>query len=51
MRREAFHLRAAWVAALLIALIAVSASAQYQTGSLYGKAMAKDGSLLPGVTR
>src|SRR5881392_1012764 len=36
--------------ALCIALIAVSASAQYQTGNIYGKAQAKDGSLLPGVT-
>jgi hypothetical protein len=50
MRRDAIHVRAAIVAALLVALIAVSASAQYQTGNIYGKTVAKDGSLLPGVT-
>lgn len=50
MRRDSIHIRAALVAALLVALIAVSASAQYQTGNIYGKTMAKDGALLPGVT-
>src|SRR6184192_268954 len=37
-------------AALLISLIAVSGFAQFQTGNIYGKIQAKDGSLLPGVT-
>jgi hypothetical protein len=37
-------------AALCVALLAVSAFAQYQTGNIYGKAQAKDGSVLPGVT-
>jgi len=51
MRRDSIRtIRAAMVAALLIALIAVSASAQYQTGNIYGRTMAKDGSVLPGVT-
>jgi hypothetical protein len=31
-------------------LIAVSAFAQFQTGNIYGKVQAKDGSVLPGVT-
>jgi hypothetical protein len=38
------------VAALLVAMLAVSASAQYQTGSLYGKTTSNDGTALPGVT-
>jgi len=38
------------VAALLVALVAVSASAQYQTGNIYGRTLAKDGSMLPGAT-
>src|SRR5260221_2592648 len=38
------------VVATLCALFAVSAFAQYQTGNLYGKAQAKAGSVLPGVT-
>src|SRR5687767_10617104 len=42
--------RAAMVAALLIALVAVSASAQYQTGNIYGRTLSKDGAVLPGVT-
>src|ERR1044071_6505787 len=37
-------------AALLIALFAVSGYAQFQTGNIYGKVQAKDGSVLPGVT-
>src|SRR5438552_3119764 len=37
-------------AALCVALLAVSGYAQYQTGNIYGKAQAKDGSVLPGVT-
>ena len=36
--------------ALCIALIAVGAFAQFQTGNIYGKVVAKDGSALPGVT-
>ena len=31
-------------------LFAGSALAQYQTGNIYGKVQAKDGSVLPGVT-
>ena len=50
MRRESVSIRAVVVAALLVALIAVSASAQYQSGNIYGRTTAKDGSLLPGVT-
>jgi hypothetical protein len=39
------------VAALVVALmIGISASAQYQTGNIYGKTTAKDGTALPGVT-
>src|SRR5438270_615445 len=36
--------------ALCLSLIAVSAFAQFQTGNIYGKVVAKDGSALPGVT-
>jgi len=36
--------------ALCVALVAVSAYAQFQTGNIYGKVQAKDGSALPGVT-
>jgi hypothetical protein len=39
-----------WISALLIALIAFSASAQFQTGNIFGRVVAKDGSVLPGVT-
>jgi len=35
---------------VLAVLLAGSAFAQYQTGNIYGKVMAKDGSILPGVT-
>jgi hypothetical protein len=35
---------------LCMALFAVSAFAQFQTGNIYGKVQAKDGSVLPGVT-
>jgi len=38
------------VATLCISLMAVSAFAQLQTGNIYGKTQAKDGSVLPGVT-
>ena len=38
------------LAALCISLLAVSAFAQFQTGNIYGKVQAKDGSALPGVT-
>jgi hypothetical protein len=37
-------------AALLITLFAVSGFAQFQTGNIYGKVQAKDGSVLPGVS-
>src|SRR5438093_4318653 len=33
-----------------VALFAVSAYAQFQTGNIYGRVQAKDGSVLPGVT-
>jgi hypothetical protein len=36
--------------AFLVSLLAVSAFAQIQSGNIYGKAQAKDGSALPGVT-
>lgn len=42
--------RTALVAVLLFALLAVSASAQYQTGNIYGRTISNDGSPLPGVT-
>jgi hypothetical protein len=38
------------MAALCISLLAVSAFAQSQSGNIYGKVQAKDGSALPGVT-
>src|SRR5439155_9980689 len=38
------------LAALCTALIAVSGYAQFQTGNIYGRVQAKDGSVLPGVT-
>jgi hypothetical protein len=50
MKRSAPGFLAVLAAALCVALIAVSASAQFQTGNIYGKAQAKDGSVLPGVT-
>jgi hypothetical protein len=37
-------------AALLVSLLAVSGFAQFQSGNIYGKVQAKDGSVLPGVT-
>src|SRR5438045_6187441 len=37
-------------AAMLVSLFAVSGYAQLQTGNIFGKAQAKDGSALPGVT-
>ncbi|HXG57521.1 MAG TPA: TonB-dependent receptor [Thermoanaerobaculia bacterium] len=39
-----------FAATLLISLLAVSGFAQIQTGNIYGKVQAKDGSALPGVT-
>jgi hypothetical protein len=42
--------RAVIIAATCIALFAVSGYAQFQTGNIYGKVQAKDGSVLPGVT-
>jgi hypothetical protein len=38
------------MAAVCVTLLAGSALAQYQTGNIYGKVQAKDGSVLPGVT-
>lgn len=38
------------VAAVCIALFAVSGYAQFQTGNIYGRVQAKDGSVLPGVS-
>ncbi|HKB80269.1 MAG TPA: carboxypeptidase-like regulatory domain-containing protein, partial [Thermoanaerobaculia bacterium] len=38
------------LAAICIALFAVSGYAQFQSGNIYGKVQAKDGSVLPGVT-
>ena len=42
--------RGSILVAICVALLAVSAYAQYQTGNIYGKVQAKDGSVLPGVT-
>ncbi len=52
MRRGSIlRIRAVMVTAfVVIALMAVSASAQYQTGNIYGRTVAKDGTALPGVT-
>jgi hypothetical protein len=50
MRRRPRFIRAALAAALLVTLIAFSAHAQYQTGSIFGRTLSKDGSGLPGVT-
>jgi hypothetical protein len=41
---------AVFAAAICVLLVAASGFAQYQTGNIYGKAQAKDGSVLPGVT-
>src|SRR5438445_12080145 len=38
------------VTLVLALLCAMSAYAQFQTGNIYGKVQAKDGSALPGVT-
>src|SRR5438552_3904110 len=48
-RCPSFSFRAVIIAAC-IALFAVSGYAQFQTGNIYGKVQAKDGSVLPGVT-
>ena len=50
MRKSPIHNVGAWVAVLLVTLLAVSASAQFQTGNIYGKTVSNDGSVLPGVT-
>jgi hypothetical protein len=50
-RYPPLRFRAATIAAMvLVALLAVSAFAQTQSGNIFGKAQAKDGSALPGVT-
>src|ERR1051325_11505309 len=38
------------MATMCTLLFAVSGYAQFQTGNIYGKVQAKDGSVLPGVT-
>src|SRR5437588_12236927 len=50
MRRGSTSRLLVVLTAMCIALLAVGAYAQYQTGNIYGKAQAKDGSVLPGVT-
>ena len=50
MNRTHPRLFAASAAALVFLLFAFSASAQFQTGNIYGKVVAKDGAMLPGVT-
>jgi hypothetical protein len=44
------RLLAVIVAVVCVALLAGPALAQFQTGNIYGKVQAKDGSVLPGVT-
>src|SRR5712664_1758568 len=39
-----------WAVVVAAMLFAVSGYAQFQTGNIYGKVQAKDGSVLPGVT-
>src|SRR5947208_2652677 len=48
--KRCLTLKAVLVAALCFALCAVSGYAQFQTGNIFGKVQAKDGSALPGVT-
>src|SRR2546428_3440562 len=48
--KRCLTIKAVLVAALCFALCAVSGYAQFQTGNIYGKVQAKDGSVLPGVT-
>ena len=50
MRSCPYSRLAVILAALCIALFAVSGFAQIQSGNIYGKVQAKDGSVLPGVT-
>lgn len=51
MRRFPYPLvRAIVAAALLVALFAVSAYGQVQTGNIFGRTMSRDGAVLPGVT-
>jgi len=50
-RYSPLRFRAVTIAAMvLVALLAVSAFAQTQSGNIFGKVQAKDGSALPGVT-
>jgi len=49
-RKEICMRRGSILIILCVALMAVGAYAQYQTGNIYGKVQAKDGSVLPGVT-
>ena len=50
MRRGSIPIRAVLLTAMVLVLFTWSAAAQYQTGNIYGRAVAKDGSALPGVT-
>lgn len=51
MTRSPLRSRAAIIAAALaVTLLAAGAGAQYQTGNIYGRIQAKDGSVLPGVS-
>ena len=50
MDRGFSRVRTAAVAVMLVALVAVSAYGQFQTGNIFGRTMSNDGSLLPGVT-
>ncbi len=50
MKRCPTRLFVVVMATMCTLLIAVSGFAQFQTGNIYGKVQAKDGSVLPGVT-
>jgi hypothetical protein len=50
MKRYPPPARAVLIASLLASLLAISASAQLQTGNIFGTVQARDGSALPGVT-
>jgi Carboxypeptidase regulatory-like domain/TonB-dependent Receptor Plug Domain len=50
MKRWSHKFSRAVVVAACMALFAVSGYAQFQTGNIYGKVQAKDGSVLPGVS-
>ena len=50
MKHSRPRLVAAVAVAFALLLVAFGAAAQYQTGNIYGKVVAKDGAALPGVT-